>query len=100
MSSREYKGKRVVIWPVYIDSRRTRGEGRKLPINQCVKAPKPEEIFKAAERAKLRPEIENKKYPKLWWEEKTRITVDKVESKLKTLRLIAKELLKLRGKVD
>ena len=97
MSSREYIGKRIVVWPENIDSRKSRGRGRKVPLKFSVKNPTIDEIYKAAEKLGLNPEIEEKKYPKNWWESKGRVVVDKKGSKLETLKLIAIEILKMRG---
>lgn len=68
----------TVIWPVYIDSTRSQGEGRKIPFDKGVKEPKISEILKAATKLKLNPVIEkDKKYPGIWFETKGRIIVER-----------------------
>ncbi len=94
--SREYRGKRIVVWPIYLDASASRGEGRKIPLRDAVRRPRVEEIVEAAERLGLNPEVEEARYPRQWWEQRKRVIVDKVGSKLKTLKLLAAEIKKLR----
>ncbi|KAF5089093.1 SRP19 protein [anaerobic digester metagenome] len=69
---------KAVIWPVYIDSTKTKGEGRRVPRDHAVKSPKLREISNAAAKIGLNPEIEKgKSYPKSWWEVSGRVLVDK-----------------------
>lgn len=39
---------KAIIWPVYIDSKKTKNEGRKIPLVDAVESPKLREISKAA----------------------------------------------------
>ncbi|BEP18235.1 signal recognition particle subunit SRP19/SEC65 family protein [Pyrofollis japonicus] len=94
--SKEYRGKRVVLWPVNIDSSASRGEGRKIPLRDAVRKPRVEEIVEAARRLGLNPVVEEARYPRKWWEQTKRIIVDKAGSKLETLRRIAAEVKRLR----
>ena len=94
--SKEYRGKRIVVWPVYIDSTASRSEGRKVPLSRAVRRPRVEEIVEAAERLGLHPEVEDARHPRRWWEQRRRVIVDKVGSKLKTLKMIAEEIKRLR----
>ncbi len=94
--SREYRGKRIVVWPSYIDSSKSRGKGRKIPRRDAVPRPRVEEIVEAAERLGLNPEVEEARYPRAWWEDRRRVIVDKMGSKLETLRAIAREIRRLR----
>ncbi len=96
--SREYKEKRIVIYPQYIDSRKSRSEGRKIPLSYAVPSPKVEEIVRAAEKLGLNPIVEESKYPREWWASEERVIVDKKDSKLKTLKLIAEKIREMRGK--
>ncbi len=98
MTNRDLKGERVVVWPAFFDRSRSRKYGRKLPLNLCVKKPKIEEIVKAAERAGLDPIVLDKKYPRTWWEDEKCVAVLKKGGKMKTLRIIAEELRRMRGK--
>ena len=94
--SREYRGRRIVVWPVYIDSTASRGEGRKISLRDAVRKPRVEEIVEAAKRLGLNPEVEEARYPRSWWENTRRVIVDKMGSKSATLKALATELRKLR----
>jgi len=95
--SREFKGKRVVIYPNYIDSTKTRSEGRRIPLKIAVPNPRIDEIYAAAEALGLNPIIEeDKHYPRSWWDTRGRVVVDKVKTKLTTLKLIALKISELR----
>ena len=96
--SREYKGKRIVVYPQYIDSRKSRNKGRRIPLSYAVPSPRVEEIVRAAEKLGLNPVIEESKYPSEWWTSEERVVVDKKNSKLKTLKLIAEKINEMRGK--
>lgn len=96
MAGRERKGKRVVVWPVNIDTNASRGEGRKVARSVAVPSPRVEEIARAAEELGLNPEVEDRAYPRLWWRERRRVVVDKAGSKLETLRLLARKVAELR----
>lgn len=70
--------KRTIIWPAYLDSEKTRKEGRKIPKKFTVRSPKLGEISRAAGKLGLNPEVEkDKSYPKSWWESRGRVIVDK-----------------------
>jgi signal recognition particle subunit SRP19 len=73
---------KTIIWPSYLDSKKTKKEGRKIPKNFAVSSPKLREISRAAGKLGLNPEVEkDKSYPKSWWENTGRVTVDKKQSK-------------------
>ena len=97
----EYKGKRIVIWPVYIDSKRSRKQGRRVSLRWAIKSPKIEEIVEAAKRLNLNPLVEEAAYPREWWSIRTRVIVDKVHSKSEILKMICeviREMRESRGK--
>ncbi len=91
--SREYRGRKIVIYPEYLDSKKSRSEGRRIPLKQAVPNPTLEEIARAAEELGLNPIIEEEKaYPRDWWGRRGRVIVDKSGSKLETLRRIAEQI--------
>lgn len=96
MSSREYKGRRIVVWPVNLDEKASRGMGRKIPKSKAVASPKIQEIIEAARLLGLNPEIEEKAYPRAWWMYTVRVVVDKRGSKRRTLLAIAEKIKELR----
>ena len=77
---------KAVIWPVYIDSKKTRGEGRRISKENAVSSPKLREISKAAAKLGMNPKIEkNKSYPRSWWESSGMVIIDKNLPKQETL---------------
>jgi len=69
---------RTIIWPAYLDNKRTQSEGRKIPKNYAVSSPKLREISSVALKLGLHPKVENNKsYSKSWWESSGRVIVDK-----------------------
>jgi len=90
---------RVVIWPAYINSENTRGEGRKIARHDAVSNPTAEDILIAAMEMNLQPEPEkDKHYPKTWWEKSGRIVVSKKSSKTDLMREIATRIKRRRKK--
>jgi len=49
---------KAIIWPVYVDSKKSKHEGRKIPMDDAVDSPKLREISKAANKLGLNPEVE------------------------------------------
>jgi signal recognition particle subunit SRP19 len=97
VSSREYEGEKVILYPEYFDSTLTRKQGRRLSQKYCVSKPTVEEIFEAAEKLGLNPLIEDKHYPREWWRKRGRVVVDKKDhSKTAVLRSIGEELKRIR----
>lgn len=90
---------KAIIWPVYIDSKKTKHEGRKIPIEDAVSSPKLREISRAAEKLGLNPEVEkNKSYSRSWWELSGRVAVDKNQPKREILIKISKMIKGTRDK--
>lgn len=88
------KQDKVVLWPVYFDSTKTRLEGRKVPKGLAVPAPTLEEIRKAAMLLGLRPEIvSDAAYPSFSRQKTGLVTVPKKESKTQIIRKIAEKML-------
>lgn len=93
--SREYRGKRVVIYPVYFDRNYPRGKWRRVPIKLAVSNPTIEKIVEACRKLNLNPEIEPEKTFPGYYGIRGRVIVDKIGSKLKTIYLIASKLKEL-----
>ncbi len=90
---------KAIIWPAYIDSTKTKHDGRKIPMVDAVESPKLREITKAADKLGLNPEIEkNKSYPRSWWEISGRVIVDKNIPKKEILIKISKMINGTRNK--
>ena len=88
----------TIIWPTYIDSKRTRKEGRKINKKDAVSEPKLTEISRAAKKLNLNPKTENdKSYPRFWWENSGRIIIERENiSKNKVLTEISQKIKTLR----
>jgi signal recognition particle subunit SRP19 len=90
---------KAIIWPVYIDSKKTKSEGRKIPMADAVSSPKLREISRAANKLGLNPEVEkNKSYSRSWWEVSGRVAVDKTMPKREILIKISKMIKGTRDK--
>ena len=82
---------KAIIWPVYIDSKKTKHDGRRIPLVDAVSSPKLREISKAAAKLGLNPEVEKtKSYSRSWWEISGRVAVDKTMPKREILIKISK----------
>ncbi|MBU3968321.1 MAG: signal recognition particle protein Srp19 [Euryarchaeota archaeon] len=90
---------KLVIWPVYMDATKSRGEGRILPAKVSVKSPGLREIEKAARELNLSPVVEtNKSYPRSWWSTGGRVLVDKKSPKSLITKQIALKINETRTK--
>ena len=91
------KKNKVILWSVYFDSTKARTDGRRVPKNLAVSAPKIEELQQAAKRLGLQPEVNSEAtHPSCPWKKVGLIVLPKTESKTVTLKKIAKELSILR----
>lgn len=91
------KKDKIILWPVYFDSTKTRLEGRRIPKNLAVPAPKLKELKKAVEQTNLQPEvIADAGHPSAPWQKTGLIMISKKGSKTQILRKIAAELSKTR----
>lgn len=92
------KQDRVILWPTYFDSARTRREGRRIPKNLAVASPRVSELKDAADKLHLNCElVADAAFPKVPWSKSGSILVQKRQSKEATIREMAKQLLKIRG---
>ena len=82
---------KIVVWPAYIDSRKPRSRGRRIPRRNAVEAPKTGEIAEAAEKLGLKPETAEKAaLPHTWWEKTGYVTIErKGKGRMELLRNIA-----------
>ena len=85
---------KTIIWPVYINSEHTRGEGRRLSIEESVKEPKIREISQVLRKQKIEHQVEHgKSYPASWWENSGYIVAERNDmTKLEFLRMIARSI--------
>jgi signal recognition particle subunit SRP19 len=92
------KQDKVIIWPAYFDSAKTRGDGRRVSKSLAVPSPKVLEIKEAVEKLGLSYELVLEAgYPKTPWLKTGMLLVTKKESKEEVIRKIGKRLLKIRS---
>ena len=86
--------KKLIIWPLYFDAKKSRNEGRRVSKNLSVENPSLELIAKAAIKAGYNNiEVDkDSRHPATWFEYKGRIVVYSNESKQKVLRKIGTAL--------
>lgn len=92
------KQDKVIVWPAYFDSSKTRKAGRRVPKGLAVPSPKVSEVKDAADKLHLKHElIGDVAHPKAPWLKTGMVFVEKKQSKDKTLLEIAKQLTKIRS---
>jgi len=86
------KPKKTMVWPVYLNSLKTRREGRKIPGNVAISKPTLVELQRAAEQLGLKPEVDpNKAHPSTPWKKTGRLLIEKTKSKnLNLINIAAK----------
>jgi signal recognition particle subunit SRP19 len=90
--------KQIILWPVYFDAGKARNEGRLAPVECAVKAPKVSEIFRAAEKLGLHPElVKDKAHPATWTDKSGMVIVDNLGPKSEIVRKIGAEIIRMRG---
>lgn len=88
--------KEVVIWPAYFNSRRTRGEGRRVPKSLAIPNPRIREVKEAAEKVSLSNQvILDASYPKMPWLKSGLLLIEKKKPKSQLITKIAKQLVKM-----
>lgn len=92
------KQDKIIIWPAYFDSTKSRKYGRRVPKNLAVVSPKILEIKDAVEKVGLDYEVVAEAgYSKTPWAKTGMLLVDKEGTKEQTIKKIAKQLLKIRN---
>ncbi|MCD6530535.1 signal recognition particle protein Srp19 [Candidatus Bathyarchaeota archaeon] len=80
----------LVIWPAYIDSNKTRSQGRRVPKRLAVKSPRLDEIAKAARDLGFNPKVyPEKAYPKAPYEKSGVVVVTGKAKKTDLLKKLA-----------
>lgn len=88
---------KIVVWPVNLDSTKSRIEGRKIAKSLAIQTPRLDEINEAAERLSLEVEtITGKSRPSLWWEKGGYAIITGKGTKTSMLRALASEIRKAR----
>lgn len=85
-----------VIWVVNLDAKKTRAKGRKIAKRLAVPNVRLQELAQACRELGLNFHIENKKYPRNWWEEGGRVVVEGSSNKTKLMLDIASKIIEIR----
>jgi signal recognition particle subunit SRP19 len=94
------KQDKIIVWPAYFDSTKTRKEGRRIHKSFAVPLPRILELKDAAEELGLECElVENAGYSKTPGLKTGMLLIKKNESKDKTIKKIAKQLVKIRSAI-
>lgn len=90
---------RVIMWPSYFDSTRTRKDGRQVAKSLAIPNPNIQEIREAADRLHVVYElVTDISYPKAPWTKTGMLLVEKnKESKNQIIHKIARHLVKTRS---
>ncbi|SRR5712692_3750825 len=89
----------LIVWPFQIDSSRTRGQGRRLPVSRAVKQPSLKEVWQASMTLGYSPQTTEKAaLPKSPWEKSGFVLVKKAGPRPVVLKAIAGEIVKTRQK--
>ena len=92
---KEYE--RVVVWLDYLDSEKKRSEGRRVPLNSCVRAPTLEEMVQACKKLNLDAQPEKAFHPKAARKPSGYVSVKKQGPKQQVIMAIAREMSRIRG---
>jgi len=91
------KRDKILLWPVYFDSAKTRLEGRKVPKRLATPSPKLDVIQKAIEQIGLKSEVvHGAAHPNAPWQKTGFIVTTKRGPKTQIINRVAKELQRLR----
>ncbi|ADC70322.1 Ribonucleoprotein complex SRP, Srp19 component [Methanocaldococcus sp. FS406-22] len=83
----------MIIWPAYIDKKKSRKEGRRVPEDLAIENVKLKDIEKALKKLGLEPKVyRDKRYPRQHWEICGCIEVDYKGNKLQLLKEICKTI--------
>ena len=89
---------KFIIWPIYFDCNKTRKEGRRVPKNLAVIAPKILEVKAAADKLGLENEVNlEAHFPKTPWTKSGMLLVEKREAKEEIIQDLAKHLQKIKS---
>jgi signal recognition particle subunit SRP19 len=89
----------LIVWPAHLDSSKTRGEGRRLPVSRAVKQPSVKEVWQAAMTLGYSPETTEKAaLSKSPWEKTGYVAIKKAGPRPVVLKNIAGEIVRSRQK--
>jgi signal recognition particle subunit SRP19 len=92
---KEYE--RFVVWLDYVDSERKRAEGRRIPLNSCVRAPTLDEMMQACKKLKLDAQPQKAFHPRASRRQSGYVSIKKEGQKQQVIMTIAREMSRIRG---
>jgi signal recognition particle subunit SRP19 len=92
---KEYE--RFVVWLDYLDSERKRSDGRRVPLNSCVRSPTLEELVQACKKLNLDAQPQKAFHPKASRRQSGYVSIKKQGPKQQVITAIARELSRIRG---
>lgn len=91
---------KILVWPVYLDSSKTRREGRRVPLKMGVNSPRLLELVEAAEKLGLEPEPNpDAAHPRTWWNKTGYVLVKGISKKSRILMELASKISEMRLQV-
>lgn len=91
--------RRVVIWPIYLDSRVSRGAGRRVPLRLAVDSPTLEELAEAVKALGYSFELDKTaRHPAFWYDKPGRLLVVTNDGKTSLVRRVAEEVRRRRAR--
>jgi signal recognition particle subunit SRP19 len=88
---------RFVVWLDYLDSEKKRSDGRRIPLNSCVRSPTLEELTQACNKLQLEPQPQKASHPKTARRQSGYVSIKKQGQKQQVIMAIARELSRIRG---
>ena len=88
---------RFVVWLDYLDSERKRAEGRRVPLNSCVRAPTLDEVVQACKRLNIDAQPQKAFHPRAARRQSGYVSIKKTERKQQVIMAIAREMSRIRG---
>ena len=92
------KQDKVIVWPAYFDSGKSRVGGRRVPKNLAVTVPRIAELKEVAEKTGLKCElVPEVSYPRNPWAKAGMLLVEKRGTKNQTVMMIGRKLFETRS---
>jgi signal recognition particle subunit SRP19 len=92
---KEYE--RFVVWLDYFDSEKKRSDGRRVPLNSCIRAPTLDEVVQACKRLNLDAQPQEAFHPRASRRKSGYVSIKKQGQKQQVITSIARELSRIRG---
>ena len=86
-----------MVWLDYLDSEKKRSDGRRIPLNSCVRSPTLDELVQACKKLGLDAQPKKAFHPKAPRRESGYVSIAKKGRKQQIITAIARELSRIRG---